>query len=86
MPESFYKKNMLFDITKNIEHLKNIYIMHGKSDETVPYKNAEKIYEMVRKPKALKIFENGDHKLSNEEDQKVFSAETINWFVKFLKA
>ncbi len=75
---------MLFDITKNITSLKNIYIVHGKNDETVPYENAEKIYLMAKKPKALKIFDKGDHKLSCKKHQEIFSAETVNWFVKFL--
>jgi len=82
LPLSFFKENLLFDLSDKLSLLKNIMIFHGDKDLTVPVENAYNIYDNVRDPKKLIILKNGDHRMSSEKDQEKFELEALSWIKK----
>ncbi len=80
IPESFYTRNLMFDLQDNIDRINNILIFHGDMDEVVPVENAYTLHAKVKSPKKLIIQEKGDHGMSNILHQKEFLDETIRWF------
>jgi alpha-beta hydrolase superfamily lysophospholipase len=78
-------KNNPFDISHQLDGLRNILIFHSDADETVPLPHAEEIYRRVQNPKKLVVFQQSDHRMNNPEDQKKFIRESIIWLKNFLK-
>ncbi|SDT98348.1 alpha/beta hydrolase [Desulfobacula phenolica] len=81
LPLSFFKKNLLFNITKKAVSLSNVLIFHGDADEVVPVSNAHDIYTLAKEPKRLIIHENGDHQMTSKKDQAEFEKEAAAWFL-----
>lgn len=82
LPLSFFEDNLLFDLTDKASELHNILIFHGDQDKTVPVENAYNLYSNVQEPKKLIILKNGDHQMSNRDDQKTFEEEAVSWLKK----
>ncbi len=75
-----FLENMQFDLTLKTEQMSTVLIFHGKADEIVPVENAHAIYNSVKEPRKLILFENGDHQTSLKKDQKIFEKLTLEWF------
>jgi len=82
LPLSFFEDNLLFDLTDKLPDLHNTLIFHGDQDRTVPVENAYNLYSNVSDPKKLVILKDGDHQMSNRDDQKTFETEVVAWLNK----
>lgn len=82
LPLSFFKENLMFNITEKADFLHDVLIFHGDADEVVPVSNAHDIYNQAKDPKKLIIHKNGDHQMSSGKDQLQFEIETIAWYQK----
>ncbi|MEA1968579.1 MAG: alpha/beta hydrolase [Thermodesulfobacteriota bacterium] len=82
LPLSFFRDNLLFDISAKTASINNILIFHGDNDKTVPVENGYNIYNNAKTPKKLIIQKNGDHQMSNDKDQQDFNREAPAWFKK----
>ncbi|MBF0257323.1 MAG: alpha/beta hydrolase [Desulfamplus sp.] len=82
LPLSFFEDNLLFDLTEKVSDLHNLLIFHGDKDRTVPVENAYNLYSNASDPKKLVILKDGDHQMSNKDDQKTFETEVIAWLEK----
>jgi len=80
LPFSFYEKKLQFDISDMLSSADTILIFHGDNDAIVPLDNAYKIMAKTGDPKKLIIQKNGDHRMSNPEDQKNFIRQAVLWF------
>jgi alpha-beta hydrolase superfamily lysophospholipase len=69
-----------FDISENLAQVRNILILHGEKDETVPLSHAEEIHRLAGEPKRIVVQPNGDHRMSNETHQSEFIREASLWF------
>ena len=81
---SLLSDELAFDIVADLKSVSNILIAHSQNDETVPVDHAHKIYANVSSPKALKIFEGGDHRMSNPLHQQLFITLFLRWLKKRL--
>ena len=81
LPLSFFKKNLLFDITDKAAHLFNVMIFHGSADKIVPVLNAQDIYHHAHPPKQIIIHKDGDHQMTSKLDQSDFEQKTVAWFL-----
>ena len=61
-----------------------LLVLHAVDDETVPFENAELIYERAKEPKRLVALEAGDHLLSDRAASDVAIAELAKWFDEVL--
>ncbi len=77
LPISFFKNNLLFDLTDELSALHHLLIFHGDRDQTVPVENAYTLYSNAGEPKELVIFKGGDHQMSNKADQKKFEKKAL---------
>lgn len=82
LPLSFFKENLLFNITGKSEQLHHILLFHGDADDVVPVSNVHQIYAGAKKPKRLIIHTNGDHQMTSKKDQAEFEKEAPAWFQK----
>jgi alpha-beta hydrolase superfamily lysophospholipase len=80
LPLSFYKTNIIFDISDKLPDIHNILIFHGDSDKIVPLSDANEIYSKAGNPKKLIIQFQGDHRMSDKEHQTLFLNEAALWF------
>ncbi len=69
-----------FDISGNISQVRNILIIHGEKDETVPLSHAAEIHRLAGEPKKITIQQNGDHRMSSKKHQVDFIGEASLWF------
>lgn len=63
----------------------HLLILHGKKDVRADYKQARAMFDTLhalRRPVQLKLFENGDHIISN--NRRVKDEMIINWFRQYL--
>ena len=79
-----FKKNP-FDISDQLSNIRNILILHGEADETVPLSHAAEIFERVNEPKKLIFFPHSDHRMSQPADQQEFVRRAASWFQSYLK-
>lgn len=80
LPLSFFKENLMFDITDKAKDLHHMMIFHGDADEIVPVSNAHEIYKRAGHPKQMIIHKNGDHQMTSKNDQIQFEIESTAWF------
>ena len=85
LTREFYKNNLNFDLTNEIKELKNVFVVHGDKDEIVTVKNADIIYNAVKKPKKKLIFKGGDHLISDPSHQIQFINEAVEFLENLLK-
>ena len=71
---------LAFDITPDLNSIRNIFIVHSQNDETVPVAHAHQIHQRVGDPKSLQIFKGGDHRMSDRDHQQLFRDLFIQWF------
>ena len=71
-----------FDITRDIQGVKNIYILHGEKDEIVPLSHARMLHSHASHPKKLTIQPGGDHRMGDPIHQAAFIRESVDWFFK----
>jgi uncharacterized protein len=81
---SLLSDELAFDIIADLKSVSNILIAHSQNDETVPVDHAHKIHANVNSPKTLKIFEGGDHRMSNPRHQQQFKTLFLRWLKKQL--
>ena len=79
-----FKKNP-FDISDQLSNIRNILILHGEADETVPPSHAAEIFERVSEPKKLIFFSHSDHRMIEPADQQEFVRCAASWFQSYLK-
>lgn len=84
LKENFFTDAAGYDLTSVLSGLKSVQIIQGKKDTVVPWRHAEKIFEQVSEPRQLKIFEQADHSISDENDRQQAIDATLRWFEKFL--
>lgn len=80
-----FKKTFRFDLDHLLKDLHHVLIFQGEADEVVPVGEARLIYALAGNPKRLIVFENGDHVMSNPDDQEVFARESVQWFREHLQ-
>jgi alpha-beta hydrolase superfamily lysophospholipase len=80
LPVSFFKENLLFDLTDQAAALHHVLIFHGDADQVVPVENAQRLMETMQDPKHAVIQKNGDHSMSSPGHQAEFEARTVAWF------
>ncbi|MEJ2101794.1 MAG: alpha/beta fold hydrolase [Desulfobacterales bacterium] len=78
-------KKSPFDISDQLSNIRNILILHGEADETVPRCHAAEIFEHVKEPKKLIFFPHSDHRMSRPDDQQEFIRRAASWFQSYLK-
>jgi dipeptidyl aminopeptidase/acylaminoacyl peptidase len=69
-----------FDISEHLSQVRNLLIIHGETDKTVPLSHAAEIHRLAGDPKKLIVQKNGDHRMSNEIHQNEFIREASRWF------
>ncbi len=80
LPLSFFKKNLLFDLTDQAAFLHHVLVFHGDADTVVPVSNACALFEKMHLPKHCIIQKNGDHPMSSPGDQAEFEIQALAWF------
>lgn len=79
---SLLTEALAFDIVPMLKNVSNILIAHSQNDETVPVEHALQIHTHVGPPKKLKIFEGGDHRMSDPQHQQQFETLFVQWLKK----
>lgn len=77
---SFYEKDLTFDVSGEIDGIKNILAFHGELDIVIPVAHARELFEKAAFPKKLIIQTGGDHRISERKHQIEFMEETVEWF------
>jgi len=80
---AFYDEAIQFNINNKLHQINNILVFHGTQDEVVPVSNAKNLFNAVRDPKELYLFERGCHQLSDKNHQALFIKKTVDWFDYF---
>ena len=75
---------LVFDISEQLNGIRNILIFHGDADELVPSSDAWILHEKTSPFKRLVIQKCGDHRMSDPVHQQEFLRETVEWFSRFL--
>lgn len=72
------------DVAEAAKRVNKILVIHCKGDKVVPWSQARIIYQNAKKPKHLKIFEKGDHQLTNPSIRKEALALSVDWLTTYL--
>lgn len=72
--------DLQFDVTGNLEGLRDLLLFHGDADEVVPCRHADEIYAAAAEPKKRVTQVGGDHRMTDPAHQKLFVEETLYWF------
>lgn len=81
-PQSLLSDSLAFDIAPKLKSVSRVLVVHSQDDETVPVEHANTIFSMVNEPKKLKIFEGGDHRMSDSHHQQQFKNLFMEWLTR----
>lgn len=73
-------ENLAFDLSDGLKSLPALLLFHGEKDTTVPWRNAQEIFQKVISEKRLITFPGGDHRISRPRHQKQMIEEALAWF------
>lgn len=59
-------------------------VIHGASDDIVPFSEANRIYEYLGLPKKLLLFKGTDHRFLDDQSRSIAIKVTLEWFEKFV--
>ncbi|WP_084069753.1 alpha/beta hydrolase [Desulfocicer vacuolatum] len=79
LPLSFFKENLLFNLSDDLPLMHHVLIFHGDHDGVVPVENGREIHSKAGEPKKMIIHRNGDHQMSEKSHQKEFEKEVKLW-------
>ena len=82
--QSFFDNASKYNLSSILTKIKNLQVIQGKKDLTVPWQHAEKIYNTAKYPKKLVFFPEGDHSISERYDRKKAVNESLNWILNRL--
>jgi len=80
--QTFFDDALTYNLPSVLGKIKNLQVLQGKKDLTIPWQHAEKIYTAVNKPKNLLFFPKGDHSISDKTDRKKAIQESLDWILK----
>ncbi|ACL06539.1 conserved hypothetical protein [Desulfatibacillum aliphaticivorans] len=83
LSKAFYEENPVLAKDEELP-ISKILIFHGNQDETVPVAHALALHAMCQEPKKLRLFKNGDHRMSSSRDQGIFIEESVDWYREHL--
>ena len=75
-----HPQKLSFDITNDIQGVKNLHAFHGEKDEVVPLSHARMLHAQASDPKKLTIQPGGNHRMSDPVHQETFIQESVDWF------
>ena len=84
LKEDFYQDTRHYDASSFVPRVKNLLVIHGDSDETVPPAHAHALHRMAQEPKKLTIVPGADHSFSNPQLRKQARTDSLNWFNHYL--
>ena len=84
LKEEFYQDAGHYDASQFVPQVKNLLLIHGDRDETVPADHAERLYQKAIEPKRLEIVRGADHIFSSPALRKKAISYSLNWFKKHL--
>ena len=79
-----YEDLLTVELLSRLENVQRVLIVHGEKDQQVPPEHGSRLYEVLDEPKALRILEKADHRLSAEESREEAIRLTMEWFKRFL--
>ena len=82
--DSFWERQMQFDIGSRLATTQNAIIFHGTDDEVVPLSHGQEIYQTVQEPKKWVPLKEGDHRISQKAHQTQLMETTLEWFLLHL--
>ncbi|MCK4967510.1 MAG: alpha/beta fold hydrolase [Candidatus Aenigmarchaeota archaeon] len=83
--KAFFDESKAFNLTEDIFKLKiPVAVMHGKKDETIPFKYIKPLEKYETKTKQVEFFENIDHDFEDLKSRKLIKERTVNWFKKWM--
>ena len=75
-----------FDISRQIEGICSVLLVHGEADPVIPCSDAIKLYHRIGSPKRLILQRDGDHPMSRKNHQTNFIVAAAKWFETHLPA
>ncbi|MBW1839744.1 MAG: alpha/beta fold hydrolase [Deltaproteobacteria bacterium] len=84
LKEEFYQDADRYNAGQFVPQVKNLLLIHGDKDETVPADHAERLYQKAIESKRLEIVKGADHTFSNPTLRKKAISYSLNWFKKYL--
>ncbi len=82
--KGFYEDLREYDLIEAVRHAPPIAIVHGSSDETIPHKHAQKLYDAAPEPKRLEIIKGADHVFSQSKHLSKVIDMSLEWFKRYL--
>jgi dipeptidyl aminopeptidase/acylaminoacyl peptidase len=73
-----------YDAIEVVRSISKILVVHCRDDEVVPWTQAKLIFDNALEPKQLKVFEKGDHQLTDPSMRREAIELSLKWFVKYL--
>lgn len=82
--QTFFDDALRYKLSSILKKIKNLQVVQGKKDLTVPWQHAEKIYNDAKNPKELIFFPKGDHSISTKYDREKAVSESLNWILNVI--
>ena len=82
--DGFFDDARLYAAESFVPRVRNLLIIHGDGDETVPLGHARRLYERAGEPRHLEIIPGADHSIAAPEHREKAVAVSLAWFKKYL--
>jgi dipeptidyl aminopeptidase/acylaminoacyl peptidase len=82
--DGFFDDARLYAAESFVPRVRNLLIIHGDGDETVPLHHARRLYDQAREPRHLEIIPGADHSITAPEHREKAVAVSLEWFKKWV--
>jgi alpha/beta superfamily hydrolase len=82
--ERFFEDARLYAAASFVPRVRNLLLIHGDCDATVPLHHAERLYAEAQEPRRLEIIAGADHSITGPEHREKAVVLSLGWFKKYL--
>jgi uncharacterized protein len=80
-----YEDFSRYDLLTEARKVSRAIVIHGDTDETVPWQEGEAIYQNLQEPKHFELVKGGDHVFSDPVHRDQVIRLSVDWSKRFLK-
>jgi len=82
--EGFFEDARFYAAASFVPRVRNLLLIHGDCDATVPLHHAERLYAEAQEPRRLEIIAGADHSITVPEHREKAVSLSLGWFKKWV--
>jgi uncharacterized protein len=84
LKQEFFSDAGTYNLTAAVSGMQSVQVIHGRQDEIVPWRHAERLHKDLNDPKELIFLPGADHSISQPQQRGQAITHSLAWFKRRL--